>query len=155
MPKQSVQSRSVPFSTVLSTNSDRSCCLVMSCPATFGYTIGYRCRRLLRERTNGCRRAHTVPQRRSYRCGLDDARTTRDGDIEALLEEWQENLALRVAGEAQVLDVEVDKLHDGKVEVATASHTPRSSPAATPSATPQAPQLRLNGGYRSVTSRNA
>jgi hypothetical protein len=96
-----------------------------------------------------------VPQRRSYRCGLDDARTTRDGDIEALLEEWQENLALRVAGEAQVLDVEVDKLHDGKVEVATASHTPRSSPAATPSATPQAPQLRLNGGYRSVTSRNA
>jgi hypothetical protein len=30
----------------------------------------------------------------------------------------QENLALRVAGEAQALDVEVDKLHDGEVEEA-------------------------------------
>jgi hypothetical protein len=41
-PKRSVQSRWVPFSTVLSTKSDRSCCLVLSCPATYGYTNGYR-----------------------------------------------------------------------------------------------------------------
>lgn len=47
--------------------------------------------------------------------------------IHAQLEDWQENLALRVAGEAQALDVEVDKLHDRELEEATqrlrAAHT--------------------------------
>ena len=47
--------------------------------------------------------------------------------IHAQLEDWQENLARRVAGEAQALDIEVDKLHDRELEEATqrllAAHT--------------------------------
>ena len=39
--------------------------------------------------------------------------------IHAQLEDWQENLARRVAGEAQALDIEVDKLHDRELEEAS------------------------------------
>jgi hypothetical protein len=38
--------------------------------------------------------------------------------IHTQLKDWQENLARRVAGEAQALDVEVDKLHDRELEEA-------------------------------------
>ena len=40
-PTPSVQSECVVFGAVLSTNFDQLSCLVMSCPATYGYTNGY------------------------------------------------------------------------------------------------------------------
>ena len=48
----------------------------------------------------------------------EDTRQLQLDQIHAQLEDWQDNLALRVAGEAQALEVEVDKLHDGEVEEA-------------------------------------
>lgn len=43
----------------------------------------------------------------------------REEELESLhqqLEEWQHNLALRVAGEAQALDAELHKLTDDEIE---------------------------------------
>ncbi len=48
----------------------------------------------------------------------EDTRQLQLDQIHAQLEDWQENLALRVAGEAQALDIEVHMLHDREVEEA-------------------------------------
>lgn len=47
------------------------------------------------------------------------SRLGRAEQLESLhnqLEEWQHNLALRVAGEAQALDAEIDKLSDDEID---------------------------------------
>jgi hypothetical protein len=43
----------VLFGAFLSTNPDRSCCLVLSCPGTYGYTNGYRPSSLVPETPTG------------------------------------------------------------------------------------------------------
>ena len=48
----------------------------------------------------------------------EDTRQLQLDQIHTQLEDWQHNLALRVAGEAQALDVEIHKLYDGEVEEA-------------------------------------
>lgn len=47
------------------------------------------------------------------------SRLDRAQQLESLhtqLEEWQHNLAVRVAGEAQALDAEIDKLTDDEID---------------------------------------
>ena len=47
------------------------------------------------------------------------SRLRREEQLESIhnqLEEWQHNLALRVAGEAQALDVEIHKLSDDEID---------------------------------------
>ena len=43
-------------------------------------------------------------------------RETQIEGIRGQLHDWQHNLAVRVAGEAQALDVEIDKLNDNEFD---------------------------------------
>lgn len=46
--------------------------------------------------------------------GLD--RESQIKDLQGQLDDWQHNLAVRVAGEARALDVELRKLHDDEFD---------------------------------------